>query len=69
MYLRILERPVYNITNDAMCHYFTTQDCHGMLNMTDIKLELITDIDTFQFIEKGTHNGISYIANTWKSEQ
>ena len=30
-----------------------------MLKMTDIKLELMTDIDIFQFIEKGTCYGIS----------
>ena len=46
------------------CHYFTS---HGlswdaMLKMTDIKLELITDVDTFQFIEKG---GVSYITNRY----
>ena len=49
------------------CHYFT---CPGlswdaMLKMTDIKLELITDIDMFQFIEKGMHGGVSYIANCY----
>ena len=33
--------------------------------MTDIKLELIIDIDMFQFIEKGVHGGVSYIANRY----
>ena len=33
--------------------------------MTDIKLELMTDIDMFQFIEKGLSGGISYIANRY----
>ena len=34
-----------------------------MLKMTDIKLELMTDVDMYQFIEKGMRGGISYIAN------
>ena len=31
--------------------------------MTDIKLELIIDIDKFQFIEKGMRGAVSYITN------
>ena len=34
-----------------------------MLKMTGIKLELMTDVDMSQFIEKGLPGGISYIAN------
>lgn len=47
------------------CHYFTSPGLSwdAMLKMTDIKLELMTDIDVFQFIEKGLHGGISYIPN------
>ena len=47
------------------CHYYTSPGLSwdAMLKMTDIKLELMTDIDMFQFIEKGTRGGISYIAN------
>lgn len=36
-------------------HYFTSPGLSrdAMLKMTDIKLELMSDIDMFQFIEKG----------------
>ena len=49
------------------CHYFTSPGLSwdAMLKMTDIKLELMTDIDMFQFIEKGMKGGISYIANRY----
>ena len=47
------------------CHYFTSPGLSwdAMLKMTNIKLELITDIDMFQCIEKGMRGGTSYIAN------
>ena len=49
------------------CHYFTSPGLSwdAMLKMTDIKLELMTDIDMFQFIEKGMCGGVSYIANRY----
>ena len=49
------------------CHYFTSPGLSwdAMLKMTDIKLELMTDIDMYQFIEKGLRGGISYIANRY----
>ena len=33
-----------------------------MLKMTEIKLELISDIDKYYFVEKGLSGGISYIS-------
>lgn len=49
------------------CHYFTSPGLSwdAMSKMTNIKLELMTDIDMFQFIEKGLRGGISYIANRY----
>ena len=49
------------------CHYFTSPGLSwdAMLKMTAIKLELMVDIDMFQFIEKGMRGGISYIANRY----
>ena len=45
------------------CHYFTSPGLSwdAMLKMTNIKLELTTDIDMFQFLEKGMRVGVSYI--------
>ena len=59
------------------CHYFTSPGLSwdAMLKMTDIKLELMTDIDMFQFIEKGSQ-AVSHIffdrygkqtINIWKT--
>ena len=49
------------------CHYFTSPGLSwdAMLKMTSIKLELMVDIDMFQFIEKCMRGGISYIANRY----
>ena len=49
------------------CHYFTSPGLSwdAMLKMTNIQLELMTDIDMFQFIEKALRGGISYIANRY----
>ena len=49
------------------CHYFTSPGLSwdAMLKMTDIKLELMIDIDMFRFIEKGMRGGTSYIANRY----
>ena len=37
----------------------------AMLKMAKIKLELITDPDTYIFFEKGTRGGVSYISNRY----
>ena len=49
------------------CQYFTSPGLSwdAMLKMTNIKLELMTDVDVFQFIEKGMRAGVSYIANRY----
>ena len=49
------------------CNYFKSPGLSwdAMLKMTNIKLELMTDIDRFQVMEKGMHGGVSYIANRY----
>ena len=49
------------------CHYFTSPGLSwdAMLKMTNIELELMTNVDMFQFIEKGMRGRVSYIANRY----
>ena len=49
------------------CHYFTSPGLSwdAMLKITKVKLELMTDINMYQFIEKGIRDGVSYIANRY----
>ena len=45
-------------------HYFSSPGLSWgtILKMIDVRLDLITDIDLYQFIEKGIRGGVSYLA-------
>ena len=49
------------------CHYFSSPGLSwdAMLKMTSVKLEKISDIGKYLFIEKGLRGGISYIAKRY----
>ena len=49
------------------CHYFSSPGLSwdAMLKMTGVKLEKISDIDKYLFIEKGLRGGISYITKRY----
>ena len=49
------------------CHYFSSPGLNwdAMLKMTGVKLEKISYIDKYLFIEKGLSGGISYIAKRY----
>ena len=49
------------------CHYFTIPGLSWdpMLKMTSIESQLMTNVDMFQFIEKGMIEGVSYTANRY----
>ena len=49
------------------CHYFSAPGLSwdAMLKMTGVKLEKISDIDKYLFIEKGLRGGTSYIAKRY----
>ena len=48
-------------------HYFTSPGLawDAALKMTGVTLDLVTDVDMYQFIEKGMRGGVSYIANRY----
>ena len=66
MYSKASEKTCMQYYKLDPCHYFTSPGLSwdAMLKMTDIKLELIINIDMFQF-EKGMRGGVSYIANRY----
>ena len=49
------------------CHYFSSPGLSwdAMLKMTDVKLEKISDIEKYLFIEKEIRGGVSYIAKRY----
>ena len=49
------------------CHYFSSPGLSwdAMLKMTGVKLENISDIDKYLFIEKGLRGGIFYIVKRY----
>ena len=49
------------------CHYFSSPGLSwdAMLKMTGVKLEKISDIDQYLFIEKRLRGGISYIVKRY----
>ena len=50
-----------------LSHYFSSPGLSwdAMVKMTGVKLEKISDIDKYLFIEKGFRGGISYIAKRY----
>ena len=49
-------------------HYFMSPGLSwdAMLKMTNVKLELMTDVDMYQFTEKALHGEVSYIADRYR---
>ena len=49
------------------CHYFRSPGLSWdvMLKMTDVKLEKMSGIDKYLFVEKGSRGGISYITKRY----
>ena len=49
------------------CHYFISPGLSWdlMLKKTGVELELMSNIDQFQFIERGIRGGVSYICKRY----
>ena len=49
------------------CHYFSSPGLSWdkVLKITGVKLEKVSDIDQYLFIEKGTRGGVSYVAKRY----
>ena len=49
------------------CHYFSSPGMawDAMLNMTGVKLELISDVDKYNFVDEGIRGGISFIGKRY----
>ena len=49
------------------CHYLSSPGLRwdANLKMTNINLELMTDVDMLQFIEKGKRGGLSYLSHRY----
>ena len=49
------------------CHYFTSPGLSwdACLKMTGVNLQLLSDVNMYQFIEKGLRGGVSYIAHRY----
>ena len=49
------------------CHYFTSSGLSwdAMLKKTGVELELMSNIDQFQFIERGMREGVLYICERY----
>ena len=61
-----LEKLVKNLSDNDF--KYLSEEFNPKLKMTEIKLELISDIDKYFFVEKGLRGEISYISKRF-SEQ